>query len=564
MIAVLKNSRLRGTIILLMLLGGAGDVRAAEPWTAPHGDINYDGAIVASDLQCQVLLFERLAEVGEPGEDLCATDADCQVLFGAGNYCRPGFAGFNLCLPTCISPQVSLGESTDVDCSANDEVVDTPDCLGKVQKRNADLDCDGQLTITDLNFLVAVIMEKAGGPGTCDHDSDGRLNFCDDDSDGDGDLDKTDCAVLDSSRGGTLPEHCDMLDNNCNLLVDGDDPELVLDQPCENQQGVCQGSTKPAPLCFQGTWLACSVLDYGGHSPAWQQVENLCDGKDNDCNGLADDLVPDFDQDGINDCLDDDDDNDGDPDLSDCAPENPNIGHGQSEVCFNNVDDDCNQGTPDVCVLGSCRTLHATNPNLSSGLYTVDPDGNGSMGSVQVYCDMSTDGGGWTLVYRGTNTAGTNESPVVSNGNSIGQTPIQPNSVGHHKLSDSVINQLRSGAVNNDIRFEVYIEDSLLGRSYHNKGCVLQSGSKLAGSHICNQSTTAGPDGVSLIASGHVGSLTRWYNDSNLGYIWGGIGTHVGPMPGGSSIGGLKPHTYCTWYDSRVCPKNTAIMIWVN
>ena len=532
----------RVLIVLPVLLSAAVHVQAIEPWTAPQGDINNDGDVGVSDLQCQVLLYNRLTEVGEPAEDMCNTDDECQALFGVENYCRPGFSSFALCLPACIAPQVTVGKSGGIDCLGNDDGVDSADCLGKVQKRNADLNCDGQLDSTDLNFLVAIIMDWVGGPGTSDLDSDGRLNFCDDDSDGDGDPDVTDCAVLDSSQGGTLPELCDLIDNDCSGQVD----DGLGTTTCG--LGQCQHTINN---CVGGQGQQCD--------PMQGATGESCDGVDNNCNGQVDDGFPDFDQDGTNDCLDGDDDNDGDPDGADCSPLDPNIGHGQSEVCFNNVDDDCNPETPDACVLQSCRTLKNANPGLSSGLYTVNP----GAGPMEVFCDMSTDGGGWTLVYRGTNTAGTNESPVVSNGNSIGQTPIQPDTFGHHKLSDGVINQLRSGAVNNDIRFEVYVEDALLGRSYHNKACVLQSGTNLGGSDICNHSTTGGPNATGLLSSGHVGSLTRWYNDSNYGYIWGGIGTHIGPMAGGSSIGGLKPHTYCTWYDSRVCPKDSAIMIWV-
>ena len=184
----------------------AGAALGLAPYTAPTGDIDDNGSVDAVDVQCEVLVAARLFLTGTPEEDLCQTDEDCTVGFGLGQTCRAGFSAFKLCLPACLAPTVTLGTDDAPPClnpGANDD-----DCLGLTPKRVADLNCDGAINNVDLQFLVALVMNKVGGPGTADVDVDGLLNFCDDDSDGDGTPDITDEAPLDPTIPARLALEC--------------------------------------------------------------------------------------------------------------------------------------------------------------------------------------------------------------------------------------------------------------------------------------------------------------------------------------------------------------------
>lgn len=46
----------------------------------------------------------------------------------------------------------------------------------------------------------------------------------------------------------------------------------------------------------------------------------------------------------------------------------------------------------------NCKEILAGNPGSPDGVYTIDPDGSGPIEPFNCFCDMTTDGGGWTMV----------------------------------------------------------------------------------------------------------------------------------------------------------------------
>ncbi|WP_405292433.1 fibrinogen-like YCDxxxxGGGW domain-containing protein [Algibacter sp. Ld11] len=66
--------------------------------------------------------------------------------------------------------------------------------------------------------------------------------------------------------------------------------------------------------------------------------------------------------------------------------------------------DTCNINVTVSPILANCLA-YLNAGATSDGIYTIDPDGNGPTPAYDCYCDMTNDGGGWTLVFNH-NTAG--------------------------------------------------------------------------------------------------------------------------------------------------------------
>ena len=84
-------------------------------------------------------------------------------------------------------------------------------------------------------------------------------------------------------------------------------------------------------------------------------------------------------------------------------------------------------------LLKSCNEIKTNFPNATDGVYVIDPDGTGASAATTCYCDMTTDGGGWTLVLNYLHLGGTNPLLVEKSSTLplLGSTTLGVDEQGH-------------------------------------------------------------------------------------------------------------------------------------
>lgn len=78
----------------------------------------------------------------------------------------------------------------------------------------------------------------------------------------------------------------------------------------------------------------------------------------------------------------------------------------------------------------TCKEIKTAIPDSTDGDYTVDPDGAGALPSIKVFCDMTTDGGGYTM-YGVTGGISTTNKDQANSCTAIGLKMIIPRTKAH-------------------------------------------------------------------------------------------------------------------------------------
>jgi large repetitive protein len=282
-----------------------------------------------------------------------------------------GYGDAAAAVSACAQPSGTVTDDTDCDDTA---IAVNP---GATEVCNSiDDDCD--TLIDDLDPDVDV---SAGGTWYTDSDTDGygdaaaAVSAC---AQPTGTVtDDTDCDDTAIAVNPGATEVCNSIDDDCDTLIDDDDSSLDLSTATtwyEDYDGDGYGETaSTATSCLVPSGYDADDGDCDDTSTAYHPGATPgCDGEDYDCDGFVD--------------------NDADFD-----------GYADDACGGDDCDDTDATIMPDStgdCALGlTCDDILDMGRSSGDGDYFIDPDGYGTgLDPFTVFCDMTTDGGGWTEI----------------------------------------------------------------------------------------------------------------------------------------------------------------------
>ncbi len=283
-----------------------------------------------------------------------------------------GFGDASATTFACAQPSGTVADATDCDDSDGDVFPGATEVCNEV-----DDDCDGAIDDDD---------------GSLDT-STGATFYTDGDRDGYGDAsstteaceapsgtvsDDSDCDDGDAAVNPLATEVCNGIDDDCDGDIDDDDSSVdtsTLSTWYPDDDGDGYGVTADAvescsaPSDHVASGGDCDDTD-SAYSPG---ATPGCDGEDYDCDGLVDN------------------DADGD-DFADDACGGDDCDDSDASIYPDPYTGDCALGL-------TCADILDAGRGSTDGTYVIDPDGIGTgVDPFEVYCDMTTDGGGWTEI----------------------------------------------------------------------------------------------------------------------------------------------------------------------